>query len=247
MAIVAPHAAFSGCIAHYWRSLGNRDRYFVQLPDGCVDVVLEQHDGTLTARAYGTSTQARVLPLCEGADYLGIRFHPGQARHALPLSIRLLTDATVPLADIVTLRPPERIALASPGAFAAVDAWLGGWLPSQPPQQDALDTAIACLQHDNSPSIATIARRIALSTRQFERRFAAAIGVPPSVFVAIARFRRAHTRIAQHPAALADIAYQCGYSDQSHMHREFRRFAGCTPGQWRANVAFVQDSASAGA
>ena len=35
-------------------------------------------------------------------------------------------------------------------------------------------------------------------------------------------------------ANLADIAAMCGFADQSHMTRAFRRFRGYTPGQYAA-------------
>jgi AraC-like DNA-binding protein len=34
--------------------------------------------------------------------------------------------------------------------------------------------------------------------------------------------------------SLADTAFACGFSDQSHMTRQFKRAYGLTPSRWRA-------------
>ena len=35
------------------------------------------------------------------------------------------------------------------------------------------------------------------------------------------------------PLALAQIAYECGFADQSHFTRVFTAAVGATPGAWR--------------
>ena len=42
-----------------------------------------------------------------------------------------------------------------------------------------------------------------------------------------------------------DVAYRCGYADQPHLTREFRRFTRTTPAAYA--VAFLQDTAAAAA
>ncbi|MBA3300432.1 MAG: helix-turn-helix transcriptional regulator [Thermoleophilaceae bacterium] len=62
----------------------------------------------------------------------------------------------------------------------------------------------------------------------------------PKQIAGILRFDRA-SRMLRGGAAPADVAFDCGYSDQAHLTREFRRYAGRTP------VNFVQDVGSAAA
>ncbi len=69
-----------------------------------------------------------------------------------------------------------------------------------------------------------------ISERQFGRRFGQAIGLLPKFYIRMARFQEAlslmKTRRFQR---LSDIAYDLNYSDQSHVIRDVKEFAGRTP------------------
>jgi AraC-like DNA-binding protein len=80
--------------------------------------------------------------------------------------------------------------------------------------------------------ISDLAREHALSTRQFERRFKEFAGLNPKLYSRVVRFQAA----TQHKFAgvrdLTEIAYSCGYYDQSHFINDFRRFSGYTPKEY---------------
>jgi transcriptional regulator GlxA family with amidase domain len=77
--------------------------------------------------------------------------------------------------------------------------------------------------------IATAADHVGLSSRQFERRFVQAVGIPPKLFCRIQRFQRVFSVLETGKSAWADAAVQCGYYDQAHLIRDFREFAGKPP------------------
>lgn len=61
------------------------------------------------------------------------------------------------------------------------------------------------------------------------RRFREQIGLTPKAYANIVRFNRA-LELARGPKATwAEIALDCGYYDQSHLVRDFQRFAGRAP------------------
>jgi AraC-like DNA-binding protein len=73
------------------------------------------------------------------------------------------------------------------------------------------------------------------SHRHWVGLFREGVGLAPKVYRRILRFRAAVDRLAADTTvSLADLAHAAGYSDQPHFNREFREFAGVSPGQYRA-------------
>lgn len=63
----------------------------------------------------------------------------------------------------------------------------------------------------------------------FKRRY----GISPSEFRKYSRVAAAFFDLLFTKKSLAAIAFDAGFSDQSHMNRHFRSYAGCTPGGFR--------------
>ncbi len=81
-----------------------------------------------------------------------------------------------------------------------------------------------------------LAQEIGWSDRHFTSRFRDSVGLAPKAAARLARFSRAYRRVAGSGEALALIAADAGYSDQSHMTREFGALAGAAPAEVRRNV-----------
>lgn len=69
-----------------------------------------------------------------------------------------------------------------------------------------------------------------LSTRQLERIFKERIGLTPKFFARLVRFVKAWT-IRENNTGISwtKIAYECGYFDQMHLIKDFKKFTGTTP------------------
>ena len=107
--------------------------------------------------------------------------------------------------------------------------------PSAPATPGPLARARQRLADEETPppSLAELAREAGLSRYQFLRAFTAAFGLPPHAWAQQQRLAPAERRLAR-GEALAEAATACGFADQSHMTRAFRRFRGYTPGQYAA-------------
>ena len=82
-----------------------------------------------------------------------------------------------------------------------------------------------------NPSLAELARETDLSTWHFCRAFRARFGEPPHAYLLHARVRRAKRLLAA-GRPLTEVALQCGFGDQSHFTRHFRRLTDVTPGRY---------------
>ncbi len=84
--------------------------------------------------------------------------------------------------------------------------------------------------------LSNIARAAGLSPFHFARRFKLATGLAPHQFLIRQRVERARHLLGQSDIALADIAVQCGFCDQSHLTNHFRRLVGMTPRRYRHQI-----------
>ena len=72
-----------------------------------------------------------------------------------------------------------------------------------------------------------------MSLRAFERQFQAAFHLTPHKFLRKLRLRIASRALMDTDASMSEIALKCGFADQSHFSREFRRQFGRTPREYR--------------
>jgi AraC-like DNA-binding protein len=82
-----------------------------------------------------------------------------------------------------------------------------------------------------------LARLAHMSVRAFERKFRASFHLTPQRYLRKLRLSMASRALVSTGATLAEIASGCGFSDQSHLTRAFRRQFGRTPRDYREHYA----------
>ena len=86
-------------------------------------------------------------------------------------------------------------------------------------------------------NVGQLAALVALSKSHFSRSFSRAIGFPPMVYVAARRIEQAKRLMLATRDPLSHVALACGFSDQPHFNKLFRRRMGMSPGIWRRRFA----------
>jgi AraC-like DNA-binding protein len=128
--------------------------------------------------------------------------------------------------------------------FALLDSLLAKRLADRLPASPDVAWAWRRLtETDGRVRIAELTEELRCSHRHLTTRFREQLGLPPKAFAQILRFDRAVRRLRREGGgSLTQVAHECGYYDQAHFNRDFRRFAGSTPTALLAGV--LPDGAS---
>jgi len=82
-------------------------------------------------------------------------------------------------------------------------------------------------------SVEDLAEIAKVSVGHFCRAFKVSTGEAPHAFIIRERLRRAQFLMLESEDSLSRIAIACGFTDQAHLPRLFRREVGTTPLAWR--------------
>jgi AraC family transcriptional regulator len=101
--------------------------------------------------------------------------------------------------------------------------------------QDQCNRAIEYIEEclGDTLTLAGIARAAGVSAARLNSEFKRSTKLAPHQYVLNARVRRANALLMSTDLSLAQIALQCGFSNQQHMTRMVRRVTGRTPGAIR--------------
>jgi AraC-like DNA-binding protein len=218
------------------------------LPDGCIELIVHLGDafasladtGARTRQAssliVGMLTRPIVLQTPACVDTMGVRFRPGGAYPFVVSPLAELTDRTVALDDV--WGAPARCLVEQLGAARSdaarldlVTCELLSRLVAAEPDRLVGFVVGNLTQSAGRAEVGVVARRVGVTPRHLQRRFADRVGVGPKVLARILRFQNTlRHRTAATPVEWARVAVECGYADQSHLIREYAALAGETPG-----------------
>ena len=200
-----------------WHTVDMSDGTYLAAADACWDLIFTRHASGSRVLISGPSSRPTVVPYRAGNRNVGVRFTRGTYfTHVEPHS---MCDRTVPLS------------VPDPAHFE-----LGGRTWAMP-EYDAVDDLLDAfdrrrlLAHDSVIEAALHDRAVpSVSPRTVERHFTRITGCSRRQVRQIDRAREAAARLRT-GEAIADVAYELGYADQSHLTRDVKRLTGYTPAQ----------------
>lgn len=196
------------------------------------------------ARVFGASSCAAVVGKSD-ADYLPTYIAESYRRDDMVLfetgkamrdRVELVTNPAGIVDWIITTKVPfrdESGAIVGVAGFAR--PYEGELTASTMPEE--LQAAISHIRKKfrtklRVPDLAELAGR---SVSAFERSFRKHLHMTPTDFVRRVRIHEACQRLLQSQATIAKIAIDCGFSDQAHLSRDFKRVMLTSPVNYRRN------------
>jgi AraC family transcriptional regulator len=181
----------------------------------------------------------------DGATCCNVELHAAGTELA-PLWTRLASEGSVPPAShALAVRIHRELRQSDAFTPLAIEALALELLVTAARGEQRLSAADSVLErvrqrlHDDpaeSHGLASLAAEAGLHRAHLARAFRARYGVSIGEYLRQARVERAIAELSRSsdaPVSLAELALRCGFADQSHFTRVFRRRTGTTPGRFR--------------
>jgi AraC-like DNA-binding protein len=89
-------------------------------------------------------------------------------------------------------------------------------------------------EHLSEPiRVCNLSALVDLTEGYFSRAFRRRFGVPPHTYIVRRRIQRSARLMLEGHLPLSQVALRCGFSDQAHFNKSFRKLMGTTPAAWR--------------
>lgn len=213
---------------------------FQVVADGCADLLVDcrGHHPLHVSLSLSTPLES---PLPGASCLLGVRLRPGVLGRLLS-SWQGAVDGRLVALPMLTLGS-SGLGYLGPGEPDQLLERLGERLLDALPQgdrQNLIDASLSALSRRPWASVEGLVQEWGGSDRHFRRLFRGQVGLSPKRYQRVRRFQEALQALRADPeGGLAELSAAYGYTDQSHMTRDWCRLSGCAPSVWRGR--FLQD------
>lgn len=257
--IIYPSKQLAHLIKHYWFLRIDNDKVVKErtIPIGCMQLVF--HRGKQLYSFYGNTFQPKSFlsgqsmnyddVLTSGSvDMIVVVFQPYGAKAFFSIPMDEFRGKDVSVSDIndpILLELEERLLSIIDNGMCVqlIETYLLSRLYSfEEYKFNRVSNAIRLVNNQTIVTVPQLSSIACLSDKQFNRVFKEYVGMSPKEFARIVRLQRALFLLQKSPNEnLAQLAYHCGFYDQSHLIKEFKLFSGYTPTEYLAVCAPYSD------
>lgn len=257
--IITPVSVLAPYIRHYWILQDDAADTVSErtLPIGCIQLVFHkgkrlflQNESRLQPQSFvcGQSVGFSDVVSTGRIEMITVVFQPYAAKVLLHIPVNLFHGQNVPMDEVgdAGLSDLSKQVADTPDNTACIrlieQFFLRRLYSFSEYNLKRMSAVFQEINNQPQIQISQLSEAACLSSKQFGRVFADYVGTTPKEFIRIVRMQRALFLLQQNPAVpFARLAYECGFSDQSHMIKEFKLFSGYTPAEYLAVCAPYSD------
>lgn len=245
--VIQPTAALAHLVRSFWILEGSGPYSHFSLPDVCPELIFHfkgrfdepSQNGekipSFTAGLHAQTANTKSFHTKDDFGILGAYLYP----HAIPVLFdNPANEVTGQMIDIDTLAGADgrtaEDAIANAADNESRIRLLETFIEKRLSEKEEATLPVfqsiqLIIEKRGLVRIADLSSPACLSSRQFIRQFTRYAGFAPKLFSRIVRFQAATEFYGSSPTPLAEVAYACGYYDQTHFAKDFREFSGMPP------------------
>lgn len=211
------------------------------IPEGCINILFECEGDPNHAMILGIHMKRRTLQLKGDCQYFAVKLY---STFGLKNNFRgsgELIDQAIQFNTFISHTDlADRI--CDPGTFEErihiFKECYGKWVDDNYFSGLAEECALLLCASGGNMSINHLESQTCYSKRYIQQQFSGHYGISPKLFGMIKRYQNAISQVAEQKQNFSYIAADSEYYDQSHFIKEFKRFTGYSPEQYR-NLLFA--------
>lgn len=223
----------------------HRDHLIKMVPDGCIDIIFSGKPPRPAAKVFGSILKSQYfLHDFEDTDCFGVRIPPGHIQ-IIKRPIRDLIDHAFDFEELFEADHHIVEKIANEPHFAEkinlFQQTIGQFIDKTEKTPALINHSLKMIYSSKGNiNIHLLATTLGCSTRNLRNKFIEHVGISPKLFSEIVRFQFA-LKMLRDKRAIDDIIFECGYYDQAHIIKEFRKFGQATPqaGEWAGPEHFT--------
>ena len=216
------------------------------IPDGCNDILISCNGGQINSWYSPSVTKSTNFHFQKAEWIFGVRFYPvadcSLLRERIPVSKTHPIEVRELLPDFDSLDDELKSSISFVRRHEIIEDYLRDRITPKNNTENILSCAVRLLIETNGViSIERLAKEVGYGTRYLRQLFTDYIGHSSKELANMIRMQKTLQCLLDNPdQKLSDIAIKYGFSDQSHMNREFKKYMGVTSriikerGQWNS-------------
>ncbi len=216
------------CIWHMKsKKIKNETIYNNILPDACIDVVFDFINKTIIFAGFSKETEP--FKLNREINFLGIRLKPGAFYSLFEYPADKIMDNMIKFNKIEKEIDLEKIFICDlPNSLKIIENYLLKKIKGNHNTKH-IDFVDELYKNPKLQNVETLSISLGYNKRHLIRIFKTRYGLSPKVLLNILRLHLCLTLLLDDKKTLSEIAFLCGYYDQSHFIKEIKRYTGISP------------------